>query len=252
MSEAGTGDTVAIETGAVGGDTGTLNALAETSTGEFDFAASLGEHSALAEQFDSPEALAKSYSELRAEYSGRPKVPENGAYDLPTVEGFEFDGDFIGSINEGFAEAGFSQEQVNFALQQHANFEIQKSAAQHTQIKEGLDGLKKEWGENYDTNINLANNLIDKLEIEGLNDLLNDPQYGAHPLLIKAFSRMAELTGESTLPNDAAPSGGMSAEQAMGKLTDLVGKIASEPNSQIRAGLQAEADKLHAIIDGQG
>ena len=69
-------------------------------TASFDFAASLGEHSNLAERYNSPQALAQAYKELQTAYGTR-TIPPEGNYTSPEVEGFAFDNAQIEGLSEG-------------------------------------------------------------------------------------------------------------------------------------------------------
>ena len=252
MSEAvavNTGGEGAVVQGIDGGGVSALPAGMEAGS-DMTFSSQLGEHSGLADRFDSVESLAKSYSELEGKFSTRATPPEGGVYEFPSVDGFQFDGDQIGALNEGFLEAGFSQDQFNYALQQHAQIELARNAQESELIASTLNEFKQSQGENYDNILNQANNVIDKINDEGLYNLLKDEKYGHNPTLINAFAKIAELSGESTFPNDTQPAGGMSAEAANTKLSELTSKYRAEPNKAARDAMRVQMDKLHAIIDG--
>lgn len=78
------------------------------------------------------------------------------------------------------------------------NQSVAKLAAQ-TQMQEGLKGLKNEWGDAFDRNIQRANFAAEKLGGKPLIEAL--VKYGAEndPVILKAYAEAAKLYGESTL-----------------------------------------------------
>lgn len=219
----------------------------------FNFAESLGEDYAhIAEKYESPADLAKAYSELNKQFSQR-EVPETPTdYNLPEIEGWEWNDDTLDKFGGKMKDLGYTQEAATGALQMYAQAQIEQAKADSQQLEQRLDDLKNDWGDAYENNIASAQRIIDQVGGDELNKLLfNNPMLGNNATLIQAFAKMADLTSESTLPDNPAPSGGMSKAQALSEISELMDKRKATYNHEERVALQAEINKRHAIIDGK-
>jgi len=251
MSEAvAGGDTAAVDTGAV--DIGTQDTGAVNDTGVVDTqgtdtgsTAKTGQYG----KYDSLDALLEGHSNLETAYGARSVPPKEGSeYVVPTVEGFEFDSGVIDNLRDGFVENNFSQEQVDYVLNNYAKIKTAEMQASVDGVKQQLDAFKQEQGDNYAGIESKANKMVDVVNDPAFNELLKNPLYGDNPVLINAFAKVAEATNESTMHNDAAPSGGMSKEQAQTKLAELLPKYMTEVNHGVKQALRVEMDKLHDVL----
>jgi len=216
------------------------------------FADSLGDYSSLAEKYGDIQGVAKALTEAQKEISSR-KAPESPSeYTLPEVEGFKWNDDTLEIYGPKLHGLGISQEHANELLTMHAQGLIQSAQMAEKANEANLNALKESWGEKYDSQITAANKAIEKLGGDALFEALeNNPLLGSNPEIIKAFAKVAELTSESSLPNNQAPSGKMSAAEATSKMSELLDKKAATYNQSERVAYQAEIDKLHAVIDGR-
>ena len=253
MSEAISADSGAVDTGAVDASTGQYTGVVnDTGAGVVDTQGNDGSQAAKTGQYgkyDSLEALLEGHANLETAFGARSIPPKDGGeYVAPTVENFQFDNTVIDSLREGFIENNFSQEQVDFVLNSYAANKISEEAVSADGIQQQLDTFKQEKGEEYAGIEAKANKMVDAINDPALNELLNNPLYGNNPVLINALAKLAEVTNESTMHNDAAASGGMSKEQAQAKLAELVPQYTAEMNHATKQALRVEMDKLHDVL----
>jgi hypothetical protein len=142
------------------------------------------------------------YSQLR---------PENDEYAIPEeIEGLEEIPELPEEIEQELVDfagqMGLTQQQFNMLHAQYikmgvegGQFEEQQNQEQVTQFR---TALKTEWGEDYDVKVRQANDAYTALssEIPELKELVETNGVIAnHPAVLKLFSRISEVSGD-TLP----------------------------------------------------
>ena len=182
-----------------------------------DMPAGLRDEPSLA-TFDSVDKLAKSYVNAVKMIGGNPDhmvaIPQEGeSWDgfynqigrPERSEDYEF-GDENGELDgfRAFAhDTGLTQDQANSILSLYGEMQEEQETAQ----KEGIDelrtnttvALQKEWGKNFEGNMDYAKRAYSQFATPGLSEVLDETGLGNHPEMIRAFSKIGQLLGEESL-----------------------------------------------------
>ena len=169
--------------------------------------------------FDSVDKLAKSYVNAVKMIGGNPdnlvSLPQEGeSWDEiynklgrpDRADGYDFGEDDEGVMDDfkEFAHTNnLTQNQADNLLDLFS--EIQQDEAQREQQEmddlkvETTMGLQKEWGKNYDGNLDYARRAYAQFGTPELTEIMDGSGFGNHPEVIKAFSRVGQLLGEEAL-----------------------------------------------------
>jgi hypothetical protein len=171
------------------------------------------------EQFKDVPSLAKSYVETKRKVGdalhipdgedneawqevftklGRPEKAED--YQLPQPdlpEGVPWDEDRAKRFGEVAHSLGLSQKQlegiVQWDAQETRNFFVTGKA----ELEAVVEGLKKDWGANFDRNIALAQRTVRAVGGDEVVALLDSTGLNNHPALAKMFSRIGKTLAEA-------------------------------------------------------
>lgn len=178
-----------------------------------------------AEKYSSPADLTKAYAELESRLGksvvlpgetadeaalgefytklGRPEKPED--YKIGFPEGYEAtdaDKKFAADIAPAFHKAGLTPKQVEVIVSQwneiaggSAKAASEATAARRTEAEAAL---KKEWGNDYDTNLRHAKAAITAFGGDPLVAALEETGLGDHPAFAKAFAAIGRKLGEDS------------------------------------------------------
>lgn len=119
-------------------------------------------------------------------------------------------------VEHGIEPTAMKQLMTNY-MQLESQNEQALDVLQKEDIKAGYEGLRKDWGEAFDRNIQRADfaarQVEEKSGAKGLIDRLKD--YGADndPLILKAFAHVATLLGEDKLREAGAGDGRQSPDE---------------------------------------
>ena len=173
------------------------------------------------DKFTSLDGLAKSY--LNAESMiGKDKIviptnedefglaydamgrPENAdSYDLKYPEGMDSKSDLSSGFRQMAYDTGMSQDQIGKIFNWYNEMNVSVAADQKTAHEAGMDEsvgiLKKEWGENYDANVEMASRVGQEFGDQEFMDFLADSGAGNNPAMIKFLHKIGELGGEDNL-----------------------------------------------------
>ena len=169
--------------------------------------------------FDSVDKLAKSYVNAVKKIGGNPEnlisLPQEGeSWDEiysklgkpDRADDYDFGEDDEGVMDDfkNFAhQNNLTQNQADNLLDLFS--EIQQDEAQNEQkamddLKvETTMGLQKEWGKNYDGNLDYARRAYAQFGTPELTEIMDGSGFGNHPEVIKAFSKVGQLLGEEAL-----------------------------------------------------
>lgn len=142
------------------------------------------------------------YSQLR---------PENDEYAIPeSIEGIEELPELPEEVEQELVDfagqMGLTQQQFNMLHEQYVKMGMQgqdmEFQSQQEEVTQYRTALKSEWGDDYDVKLRQANEAYSALssEIPELKDLIETNGIVAnHPAVLKLFSRISEVSGD-TLP----------------------------------------------------
>lgn len=184
----------------------------------------------LAERFDSPAALAKSYAELNAEMSRRVRLPDEtadaadqaafrkalgvpdkpDAYRIPVPEHLPAEALEAPELREAFRmvreaahEAGASQDVLDAVIGAYWRIEADAARAQEINddefIRQGEAVLRHEWGPLYDRNTALAREAVERLPFGkelSQAQLKNGSLLGSDPNFVRLMAAFGRATGE--------------------------------------------------------
>lgn len=151
------------------------------------------------------------WDDVAREKLGIPKDPAGYKLAKPELPpGVVWDDKFEQAAMPVMHKLGLTPTQVNGLLELYAGQQV----AQHKTLSEQTDtkaqeltasreaaisGLKAEWGQKYDQNLNFASRAVQHIGGEELVKVMNETGMGDNPAMIKAFAKIGELLGEDVL-----------------------------------------------------
>jgi len=168
--------------------------------------------------FSTVDNLAKSYVNAVKKIGGNPdhlvQIPQEGEsrdnfYNKigrpETPEGYDFgeDGGKLDFYRNATHQLGLTQDQAANMLQLYAAVEEEQTKASDKQnadfAVESQINLKREWGTNYDSNIDMAQRAFAQFASPEFSKLMDETGLGNHPELLKAFSKVGQMLGDDQL-----------------------------------------------------
>jgi len=161
--------------------------------------------------------------------------PADGEYEIPdelAIEGV----DEVPSLPEeteqelvDFAgNLGLNQHQFDALYKRYVELGIEGDTIGKEQsqsaIQEGRQSVQMEWGDNYDSNLALANQAYEAMsqQIPELKTLIeSDPVVANHPAVLKLFHTLAEASGDALPVSGNNPATGFANENVHGIKTQL-------------------------------
>jgi hypothetical protein len=136
---------------------------------------------------------------------GRPDYPEGYDFKKPEKlpDNVTWNEDRVKKFAGVFHKLGIPKTQANEILNAYNQDVFEEVAGQQKAINEfrekSVADLKKEWGSNFDKNIQKANAAVKLFGGRELIDLLKNTGMDAHPVLVKVFEKIASRIGENSL-----------------------------------------------------
>ena len=190
--------------------------------------------------FTSVDNLAKSYVNAVKKIGGNPdhlvQLPQEGeSWDNfynkigrpETPEGYDFgeDGGKLEFYRNATHQLGLTQDQAANMLKLYATVEEQnQKAAQQRNADFAVDSqinLKREWGTNYDSKIDMAQRAFAQFSSKEFSQLMDETGLGNHPELLKAFSKIGESMGDDQLVVGSGRAGAISPQMAKEEIESL-------------------------------
>ena len=169
--------------------------------------------------FDSVDKLAKSYVNAVKKIGGNPdnliSLPQegeswDGLYNQlgrpEYADGYDFGEDDEGVL-DGYKQFshqnGLNQEQAENILGLYNDIQEEEAEGYQQSIKdlevESTIELQREWGKNFDGNMDYAKRAYAQFASPGLSEVLDNTGLGNHPEMIRAFSKIGQMLGEESL-----------------------------------------------------
>ena len=188
------------------------------------------------QNFDSVDKLAKSYTHLvkkmgvpaeqllRLPEAGEPMDDVYNALGRPESHEHYDIGEYAPETTEDFRQLahnlGLNNDQASVLFDAYINSvagqqEHEQEAFDQFEV-ENTQALQKEWGGNFDKNVELARRAFMNFATPEAVEIMEQTGLGNHPEILKVFSRVGELLQEdSVLPGSSTPIlGGMNPAQA--------------------------------------
>lgn len=141
---------------------------------------------------------------------GRPDTPNE--YKMPSdiPEGVEFEKEKLDGFNEMSHKIGLTNDQYKALLAYQANevHGVMESQSQSSEaaISTMVQEMKKEWGSDYESHMDVANSAFKTLADESLNKLVSsDKALQNHPALLRLFHKLGTEMLEHDLGSGDSP-----------------------------------------------
>lgn len=154
--------------------------------------------------------------------------PEDDEYSIPELaseggEAYEMPDEQAQELVDFAAEMGLSQKQFDILYDRYVNLTVDGEAHNSEEYQTAVSDLRQavqlEWGDQYNTNLALANQAYEAMstEIPEIKDLIeSDPIVANHPAVLKLFHRLAEVSGDTLPMADNNPASGFANENTHG------------------------------------
>lgn len=245
-----------------------------------------GDYRALADKFETPEALVKSYAEMEA-YQGRSialpgpdagdeetkaffdklskqkgaqeflserygsqGVPDDPkGYEFTAPEGFEPDEALDGWFRETAHKLKLDGKRAGELYSEWNNLQMEAQKLQAEKAHASREALRKEWGPEYDQNLGAALSVAKRFDDPGA-EALTAEALTADPRVARMFMRIAKQTGEHAMVRGDTPvmtSADLHAELSQTNASLL--KMRGNQNSAQYQALLRKAESLNRQID---
>lgn len=154
-------------------------------------------------------------------------VPPEDKYEVGQPQGFEFPKETMDWFKKTAAKVGVLPQDANALLAEYAAFETGRNAALEKQkaesVKTAVEGLKKEWGDAFDTNLRKALFAAKELGGDDFVKHVDQNGMGNDPHFIKVMTKVAELLGEDKLAEGGVANGKMSPAEIDKRIGQIYG-----------------------------
>lgn len=177
--------------------------------------------------------------------------PEIEGYDLKAPEGSQLTEESLESFKKLFHENRVPKAQAQKILESidqttKTSLDSQTEKLQ-SEINEGVENLKKEWGEAFDSKLTMSKKVLKENGSEDLQKMLaEDPSLGSNPHLIKFLHGI----GEKMYGEDSIPSKGGVGDQALSpaEASQEVNAILGNPDDPYnKPGHPAHKDRVQHV-----
>ncbi len=181
-------------------------------------------------------------------------VPTEDKYALGEMKGVTFPKESLEWAKKTGFKHGITPDTMTELMLEYGQFELAGKTADATKkqedVKAGLDGLKKEWGAGYDTEVKKAD-FVAKEMGKDFWEYLGKSGLGNDPMVIKALARASKWLGESKLKEGNIGDGGQTPEQIQTEISSVRGQLLSmDKNDGRRPGLMARMESLYKQSTG--
>lgn len=183
---------------------------------------------------------------------GRPESPEAYGLTKELPEGLDFSEELYDGFIKNIHEAGLSKKQADkiYTWYNNKSAEMAKGltarieASYKKSVDDAVVSLKKEWGTDYQKNLDNAVAMANKFLSPATKQYLNATKLGNNPLLIKDFYNLSKQVSGAQMRGDG-PSGNVS---SLGELEAKMMENLRKPDYTTNQALQKEnkeiADKI--------
>ena len=150
-------------------------------------------------------------------------APEDAdGYKWTPPEGFEPDPDTVKGFKDLAYALNLTNEQASGLMSHMAKDAVADNQRREQEMKEAIDGMKKEWGMAFDEKMGEATRAVAILGGQELVDVLNETGLGNHPAMIKLFANLgSQLKEPATLPGQGSQAGVLTPEEAQSQIEDI-------------------------------
>jgi hypothetical protein len=154
--------------------------------------------------------------------------PKDDEYSIPELESegsesIELGDEQTQELVDFAAEMGLSQKQFDILYDRYTSLsnegQVQQTEEFQNNVKELRQQVQLDWGDNYNTNLALANQAYEAMsaEIPEIKELIeSEPVVANHPAVLKLFHRLAEVSGDTLPMAENNPASGFANENTHG------------------------------------
>jgi hypothetical protein len=154
--------------------------------------------------------------------------PEDDEYSIPELESdgsepIELGDEQTQELVDFAAEMGLSQKQFDILYDRYTSLanegQVQQTEEFQNNVQELRQQVQLDWGDNYNTNLALANQAYEAMsaEIPEIKELIeSEPVVANHPAVLKLFHRLAEVSGDTLPMAENNPASGFANENTHG------------------------------------
>ena len=159
---------------------------------------------------------------------GRPASSNDYGLSKDIPEGLDFNEEFYNEFTKEIYTAGLSKKQAtqiynwynNKSAEMAKDIDVKIQASYKKSVDDAVASLKKEWGTDYQQNLDSAVAMANKFLSPATKQYLNATKLGNNPLLIKDFYNLSKQVSGAQMRGDG-PSGNISS------LAELEAKMAT-------------------------
>lgn len=167
-----------------------------------------------------PEEIAGFYKQLG--------LPDLEKYDVKLPDGVEVNAERLKSLKEVAHKNGILPKQaqalIEWQLSQEQEVMKDAKAKRDAALKDGMDGLKKEWGQGWDKNVAAARLAVEELGGKDFREFLEKTGLGNDPLVVRFAAKAGALMGEDKIRGHVPGGGfGQTPAEIQKEINDVMG-----------------------------
>ena len=144
---------------------------------------------------------------------------------------------FVGAAHK----AGFTPMQAQTVIDYYGQMEQARFEADREKERAAGAELRKEWGTDFDAHMGRANRALSQYGGDELVEFLHTSKLGAHPLMVKAWAKVADDLAESGFIKTQGLPGATTPDEARAKVAEIDAQLAKlDPNSERASDLVNE------------
>lgn len=148
--------------------------------------------------FESVEDLSKDYLDKLGKVREAPETPDAYEFQLPE----DANPELVNSFKTWAHEQGLSNDQAAGLVNQWQGFVEKQQESMQQAEADGIESLKKEWGNHFNENVQTANTAIQKVcekagvEYDAVKQALAETRAGNRPEMVKLFAGLGMALSE--------------------------------------------------------
>jgi hypothetical protein len=138
-------------------------------------------------------------ADLKQGKEARADIPADGDYKVFVPEGLTEDENLSTAFKGIAKEVGLTQKQVDKLVDFNNARVLQGLEAAKAMEAKGREFLQKQWGDNYEANVALADKGIEAFGTQALVDILEQSGLKGHPAITHHFASLGKAISEASL-----------------------------------------------------
>ena len=176
-------------------------------------------------------------------------------YTIDPIEESKLDEDFLGKVkdfaHENRIPVATANKMAQFLNEQAGEGDTQSVAATEASIEAGLDEVKAEYGQAFDSKLNVAKRVLNEVvKDENILKAFNDPAVGSNPNIIRALVNIGEkLYSEDGFTGGGAERNVFSPAEAQEKINAIMGDASHPYNKSGHPGHGDAVKKMMKLFE---